>query len=439
MTPFRLLGLLLAFSSSALATDWPHFRGPFYNGSTDETDLPTRWSTTENLAWTADLPGPSAATPIVSGHRVFVSSSDPEADMLLALALDRKTGKELWRHVISKGIQRDTRSNYASSSPVTDGEIVVFFYGNGHMVACDFSGKKLWGRNIQEDYGKFAFLWTFSSTPLLHNGRLYLQVLQRDEPVGRGRGGSDPGRTFESYLLAMDPRTGKELWRHIRPSKARAESLEAFSSPIPYEHEGRHTILIAGGDALTAHDADNGEELWRWETWNPEKIGHWRLVPSPVAGKGIVLVCAPKRDPIYAIRAGGTGQLDDSFVAWNSREVRPVSSDVPTPAFYDGDFFVLSDVRKSLSRVELETGKALWTTDMPGYSKYEASPLAADGKIYCMNFDADVVIVEAKTGEILATIPMEATKEYNVRSTIAAAGGQLFIRTNRKLYCVGKD
>ena len=432
---FRALVCLFLILPSTRAADWPQFRGPFFNGSTDEKGLPSSWSTTENIAWTAELPGPSAATPAVWKDHVFVSSSDPDEDNLKALCLDRKTGKLLWQRDIADGINRDNRSNFASPSPATDGELVVFFYSGGELVAFDFSGKKLWKRNIQKDYGEFAFLWTFSSSPVLYGGKLYLQVLQRDVPVD-GRGFSD--RENESYLLAMDPGTGKTLWRHARPSKARRESREAFTSPVPFEGNGRKALLVVGGDALTAHDLGTGKELWRWGTWNPGRVGHWRHVPSPVASENIVLVCAPKSDPVYAIKAGGTGRLGDDSIAWVSREKREVSSDVPTPAYYDGDFFVLNDQRGYLSRVVPATGEVRWTVRTPGRSKYEASPLAADGKIYLINFLGEVAVIAAEDGKLLNTIPMKATRESKIRSTIVASHGQLFIRTNRKLFCVGE-
>jgi outer membrane protein assembly factor BamB len=163
-------------------------------------------------------------------------------------------------------------------------------------------------------------------------------------------------------------------------------------------------------------------------------------VTSPVAGDGIILACAPKRDPIYAVKAGGSGPLDDRWLAWVSREAREVSSDVPTPAFYDGDFFVLSDLRKSLSRVEPKTGKVKWTVATPGNAKYEASPLAADGKLYTINFDGQVTIFRAADGQLVRTIPMdEPANGEVVRSSISAAYGQLLIRTTRHLYCVGKE
>ncbi|MEW6303844.1 MAG: PQQ-binding-like beta-propeller repeat protein [Verrucomicrobiota bacterium] len=430
-----------ALAASALlalpvsAADWPQLRGPHFNGSSTETALPTQFSKTQNIAWAVAMPGPSAATPIIHGDHVFVSSADPKTGELLAMALDRKTGKRLWEHTVSLGLKQDDKSNFASPSPATDGKLVVFFYGNGELAAFNFSGKKLWSRNLQKEYGPFAFNWTFSTSPLLYEGKLYMQVLQRDVPVN-GRGLAD--RENESYLLALNPETGKTLWRVVRPSEAVAESREAFTTPIPFESKGRKELLVVGGDCLTGHDPATGKELWRWGTWNPTKIGHWRLVPSPVAGGGVILACAPKRDPIYAIKAGGSGTLTDSAIAWTSKSTREVTSDVPTPAFSDGDFFVLSDVAKSLSRVDPKTGSTKWMVATPNRPKYEASPTVADGKVFLMNFAGDVVIADAAKGTILNTIAMGEPGDDTTRSSISVAHGQLFIRTNAKLYCVGK-
>ena len=162
------------------------------------------------------------------------------------------------------------------------------------------------------------------------------------------------------------------------------------------------------------------------------------MVPSPVAGDGVILACAPKGGPIYAVKAGSSGALGDAGLAWKSDQQVAVSSDVPTPLFYLGDFFVLNDLRKSLSRVEPRTGRVKWTVDTPGRAKYEASPTGADGKIYLMNFKGDVVIVDPAKGEVLRTIPMGEEGDDMTRSSVAVAEGQLFIRTNQKVYCIGR-
>lgn len=432
LTFFFVLSLALATQ----AANWGQWRGPEFNGSSPEKNLPDNWSKTENIAWSLPMPGPSAATPVIWGDRVFVTSPDLNTRSLIAMCVDRKSGKVLWQHKIADGFRKDDRSNFASPSPATDGERVVFFYGNGDLVVFDMAGKQQWVRNIQKDEGDFAFLWTFSTSPLLYGGKLYMQVLQRNEPVqGRGK----PGGPIDSYLLAIDPKNGKTLWRQVRPSEAVSESLEAFTTPVPYEYQGRKEILIAGGDCISGQDPETGREIWRWATWNPTKIGHWRLVPSPVAGAGVALACAPKGSPIYAVKAGLKGTLSDSDLAWKSDPQNGVSSDVPTPLFYNGDFFVLSDVKKKLLRIEPKTGAVKWSVDTPGRSKYESSPTGADGKIYFMNFRGDVVVANAENGEVIHTVAMGDEGDDMTRSSISVASGNLFIRTTQKLYCIGKN
>ncbi|RME95286.1 MAG: hypothetical protein D6766_03670 [Verrucomicrobia bacterium] len=427
-------GLAVLAALPLQASDWPNWRGPFFNGSTDETGLPATWSKTDHVIWSTALPGPSAATPIISGRHLFISSTDEEADTLLAMAFDRDTGRELWRHVIARGTSRDRLSNFASPSPVTDGQRVVFLYGNGLTVAFDFAGHKLWERDLCKDYGEFAFNWTYGASPLLHDGQLIYQVLQRNEPV-HGRGLPNA----ESYLLAVDPATGKTLWRHVRPSDAVAESREAYSTPIPFEGAGRKEILVVGGDCLTGHAAEDGHELWRWGTWNPRRIGHWRLVPSPVTGGGVILACAPKGGPIFAIKAGANGRIPQDGYAWSTEADPDVTTDVPTPLFYQGDFFVLGDRARSktLARVDPATGKVRWKVEAPGRAKYEASPTGADGRIFCLNFKGEVAVFDAATGKLLQVIPMGEPGDDRTRSTIAVAHGRLFIRTNHRLYCIG--
>jgi outer membrane protein assembly factor BamB len=427
----------LAAVTPARAGNWPQWRGPNFNGSSDETNLPSEWSK-ESALWSATLPGPAAATPVIWGDLVFAPTPDPKTMTLHALCLDRKTGKVLWDQPVGEGrISHDERSNFASPSPVADAERVYFFFGNGALVAFDHAGKQLWSRDIQKEYGEFAFNWTFSASPTLYGGKLYLQVLQRNVPV-QGHGRTDG--PIDSYLLALDPATGKTLWRQVRPTDAVMESHEAYSTPIPFDYQGRKTILLLGANYVTAHDPETGKEVWRSPSLNPRRTSNWRQVSSPVPGNGIVLACQPQPGSfVNALKPAGEGDLPDSAIIWKSdQQHREISSDVPTPLFYDGDFFILSDGRKSLTRVEPATGNVKWTLSLPGNLKYEASPTGADGKIYLMNFGADVVIVDAAKGEVLRKIPMGDGSDDQTRSSVAISGGQFFIRTNQKLYCLGK-
>lgn len=419
--------------------DWSNWRGPHFNGFSDEKGLPGKFSPTEGVKWSAALPGPSAATPVICGDNVYLSAADMQNQKLFAMCFDRATGKLKWQHDVGSGyrpagrgtaVQLDDRSNYASPSPVTDGERVVFFYGNGDLVAFDPAGTKLWARNMQKENGDFCFGWTFSSSPQLYEGKLYFQLLQRNRSVGgRGKEGQP------SWLIALNPADGRELWRAERPAPAKMESLEAFTTPIPFEHNGRKEILISGGDVITGHDPSNGKELWRWGTWNRNHLRpDYRLVPSPVGGGGVVLACGPKREPVFAVKAGSTG---DAPLAWSSPVRGEVTTDVPTPAFAYGKFYILSDLRKNLSCVDPADGKVLWSTPIDGPSPCWASPTVADGKVYLLSLRGEAFVVDANDGKLLSRAMM-AEEENEIRSSIAVARGNLFLRTNSKLFCIGK-
>ena len=373
---------VLLTAPAATAQDWPHWRGPHYNGSTTANDLPTDFTIKKHVKWTADLPGPGASTPIVVGDKIFLTSVDTKRERLVAMCFDRKDGKVLWKKDAGSGytagrgtrVARGSRTTYASPSATTDGKVVVFFFGNGDLVGFDYEGEKLWSRNIQKDYGNFAFNWTFAASPTLWEGKVFLPVLQRNVPIrqrrrgrrGGGGGGAAQGAPtkIDSFLLAVDPKTGKTIYKHVRPSQAQVESLESYTTTIPFVGEkSRKQLLVVGGDVLTAHDPATGEELWRWGTWNE---GHrqrfWRLVPTVVVGGDVAMVCAPKGAPVYAVKLnGGEGDLDqDDYLAWKSEGRRnKVSSDVPTPAFHDGHFYVLGDGQSALSKVHAKTGMVI--------------------------------------------------------------------------------
>lgn len=435
---------LLAVSTlSASAANWPQFRGPNHDGSTPETGLPESFSRSENVKWAADMPGPAASVPAVWGDKVFVSSSDPAKQKLLAMCLDAKTGKVAWQHEVTDGYQHDDRSNLASPSPCTDGERAFFFYGTSVLVAYDFAGKELWKRDLGKDYGNFGTQWTYSSSPALDGGKLYIQVLQRNEAfIFQNLQKGDPKGKNESYILALDPATGKEIWRQVRPSDAVAESLEGFSTPVFHTYDGKRQMLISGGDTMTGHDAETGKELWRMTTYNTAKIGHWRHVPSPVAGDGVALVCAPKKEPVYAVKLDSKGTVDPVWVS----DGKEVSSDVSTPLFYQGKFYVLDSDRKTLSCVEPRTGKVVWRGEFPTRQKIEASPTGADGKIYAIDFMGNVFVVKAggDSFQLLhqTTFGQEGTTSVKgdriCRAGIAVANGCLYIRAQDRLYCIGK-
>ncbi len=439
LVPTLLAPLVIALQ------DWPHWRGPSFDGASEVTGLPDELAREKGVRWSTELPGPSAATPIVLGQRVFVSAAVEEAGLLLALCLDAETGAVRWEDEAGGGYQPggkgsktrvDNRSDFASPSPVADARGVFFLFGNGDLVAYDLDGKRRWARNLQQELGDWAFQWTFGASPTLFAGRLFLPVLQRDQPTD----GTPRAEPLPSYLLALDPDTGKTLFQVTRAAPAQMESLESYATAIPCTAGARAELLVVGGDVLSAHDPATGAELWRWGTWNE---GHrekwWRMVPSPVVGAGRVLVCAPKRAPVYALALGGTGALGPDALSWQSSgRPNPVSSDVPTPLFYRGRFFVLSEAGV-LSRVVPATGKVEWSTELPERAPWEASPTGADGRVWCVSHSGLVTAVDAESGGIRVQAVLGEEDEGPIRASLAAARGALFLRTNTRLSCLAKE
>ena len=223
--------VLLLAAGPVRAENWSQWRGPNFDGTTAETNLPATWSKTENVAWSTPMPGATASTPIIWGDRVFTTSVNKSKD-LLAMCLDAGSGKVLWSDKTGKDRRvAGSNHNMSSPSPVTDGKSVFFLFGTGDMVAYDFKGKRLWSRDIEKDYGPFILKWGYGSSPLLHKDKVYVQVLQNKKPGEYGVKGHT-GKVVDSYLLALDVATGKTLWKHVRPTDAKGESTESYSTVL---------------------------------------------------------------------------------------------------------------------------------------------------------------------------------------------------------------
>jgi outer membrane protein assembly factor BamB len=275
-------------------------------------------------------------------------------------------------------------------------------------------------------------MWLYGGSPLLYRDKLYVQVLQR-EPHGDYAHALDSHPTRDSYLLCIDPKTGKDLWRQPRKTDAVMESMEAYTTPLPLEINKRREVIVAGGDYVTAHNPDTGEELWRCGGLNLRHEQWWRLVSSPVAVEDLVLACGPKRDPVLAIRDGGKGMVTDTNIAWKSKIATP---DVCTPLVYQKKLFVLDGDRQTLASLDPKTGEKQWSGKFSVHETFSASPTGADGKIYCISEGGTVVVADAGDEfKILSTIKLH---EENCRGSIVASGGQLFVRTGKNLWCVGK-
>jgi outer membrane protein assembly factor BamB len=407
--------LLVVALSVNLAANWPQWRGPSMNGVSTETGLPTRWSKTENIAWSLRMPARSGSTPIVWGNHIFLNIA--EAGSLHLWAVDRIKGAVLWKRLLAGGDRIQRKANNSSPSPVTDGRTVWVMTQNGIIKAFDFGGKELWVRDLQRDYGQFGIQFGNGSSPLLHDGALYVQVLH-------GLHTDDP-----SYVLRINGADGKTVWKVNRITAARQESPDAYTTPALYRYGTTTEIVISGGDVVTGHDPATGREIWRANGLNPTNDGAYRIVASPVV-HGDLLFAPSRERPLLALRPGGRGDVTKTHVAWQFMN----GPDVPTPVT-DGTYFYSVNDRGILYCLDAKTGKTVYGPQRLRPATYSASPVLADGRIYVT--DEDGVTTVFRAGPKFELIAENDLGEFTLSSP-AMVDGQIFIRTDNFLYAIGQ-
>jgi outer membrane protein assembly factor BamB len=416
---YAVATVAIVIAGSTLSADnWPHWRGPLANGHSGEKGLPVKWSPTENVAWKLGLPSRSGATPIIWGDRIFlnVALADGDGDLEFWV-VDRAKGDVVWKRPLGGGNMRARKQNMSSPSPVTDGKYVWVMTGTGVFKAFDFSGKELWARDIQKDYGPFGLNWGYASSPLLHGDSLFVQVLH-------GMKTDDP-----SYLLRIDTTTGKTLWKVERPTQAIRESPDSYTTPLAVKVGNGFEIVTVGGDVVTGHDPKDGKELWRLGGLNPENNPNYRIVASPfVISDG--MVGAPSRvKPLVALKPGGRGDVTESHKVWSFDR----GPDVPTP-ISDGKYVYVVDDRGVVHCLDAKTGAIVYGPERLKPGTYSASPVLADGKIYITNEDGLTSVFAP--GPKFELIAENALEDYCLSSP-AISDGQIFIRTTTNLWAIG--
>ena len=401
--------------ANAFADNWPQWRGPSMNGVSEEKNLPVRWSTEENVAWKLALPSLSGSTPIIWGERVFLNVAD--GDELSLWCVDRKGGSVLWKRRLGGGNTKMRKHNMSSPSPVTDGKSVFVMTGTGVLKGFDFGGREQWARDIQKDYGEFGLNWGYASSPLLFEDSLYIQVLH-------GMNTDDP-----SYLIRVDNKTGKTLWKVERPTTAIRESPDSYTTPALLRYGQTIEVVVSGGDCVTGHDPATGKELWRAGGLNPDNNPFYRIVASPVITGNIIY--APSRvRPLLALRSGGRGDITRSHLLWSFQN----GPDVPTPVT-DGKYFYVVNDKGIMWCLDATTGKEIYGSQRIKPGTYSSSPVLADGKIYVTSEDGLTTVI--KEGPKFETLAENNLNEFCLSSP-AISDGQIFIRTAQHLYCIGK-
>jgi outer membrane protein assembly factor BamB len=421
-----VLSALIVAVTSALAGDWPQWRGPTGDSVSTETGLPLRWSEKDNIAWTCRLPGEGNSTPAIWGDAVFLTSQDGED--LLALRIDRRSGRVVWTRKVGTGVANRQEPgglkrrqqkfhklhNLASPSPVTDGEVVIFHFGNGDLVAYNFAGEQLWHHNLQQEQGTYSIWWGHANSPVLYKD-LVISVCMQDSLADLG------GPTAPSYLIAHDKRSGVVKWKTDRMTRAKAEECDSYTTPLLHKVGDRLELVVMGGNQLDAYDPATGKQLWAL----PGIVGG-RTITGPTVGEGLVYATQGMRGPLLAVRPSGDKERPE--IVWKQTKG---TSDSSCPVVWKGLLFWIAD-NGIAHCCGARTGEIKWQERLPG--DYKASPLAADGRIYFLN-RAGTCTVVAASAEFHKLTVNEIQGE--TLASPAVSDGHFFLRAQSMLYCIG--
>lgn len=415
----------LAVGMPLQAENWPGWRGPRGDGSSSDTSVPTRWngSTKSNIVWTVEIPGEGHASPIVWQDKIFVATSIPEADERLLLCLNRKDGSQQWRQIVTKS-HRETKhqlNSYASSTPATDGQLVFATFievgdqvvratnvstprdvslGTMVVAAYDFSGKQQWIARP----GEFVSVHGYCSCPVLYENLIIVN-------------GDHDG---QSYIVALDKRTGETVWKVPRANKTRS-----YCTPIIREFAKRTQMIMSGDVSVTSYAPRTGELLWSMD--GPTE----QFVASMVDnGKYVFLTAGFPDKHILAIDPTGSGKIDKSRIVWRSNRN---CSYVPSPIIA-GDYFLVTSDDGIASCYDAASGQRLWFERLGPH--YSGSPVAANGLVYFTDDKGITKIVRpGPTFELVS----ENSLAEECYSSPAISDGQIFFRTQQHLVCIGNS
>jgi outer membrane protein assembly factor BamB len=436
----RLLLILAAAGLELSAADnWPQFRGPQSNGAVaDDPRLPDTWSATANVMWKTDIPGIGWSSPVVWGDRIFLTSvisavapESPKKGLYfggnrenipadehrwMVYAVDWRTGKIVWEREVHRGVPRSShhlKNTYASETPATDGERVYAYFGNLGMFVFDMDGKPVW----KQSWGPFRtrYGWGTAASPVLHKERIYV-VNDNDDG---------------SFLVSLDKRTGKQIWRVDR------DEASNWSTPYIWENERRTEIVTTGSKRIRAYDL-NGKVLW--ELGGMSSI----VIPTPFSQLGLLFVTSgyvgDSTRPVFAVRQGARGDISlkneaasNESVAWSLPQAGPYN---PSPLVYGDHYYTLLD-RGIMTCHDARTGREIYGKQRidQAASAFTASPWAYNGRIFALSEDGDAFVIQA--GPEFKVLGKNSLDEMCM-ATPAIVRGSLIVRTASKLYRIAR-
>ena len=410
-----------AIPLTALADDWPAWRGPAGNGTSAEKTAPNTWGPDKNIKWKAELPQKCNGSPIVSNGRVFVSCpEDTEGKERSLYCFDRTDGKKLWVRTVSYPFGKDVdmihdTNTHCSGTPAADGKVVVVWHNSAGLCAYDFDGKELWTR----DLGEFRHMWGHATSPVIHGGRVILN--------------SGPGKSV--FLTALSLADGKTIWKAEEPSKGEDSSHNelkqpkgSWSTPILVNVEGKEQIVCTMPTRVVAVDPESGKTLWWCEGIRPSKGD--LSYSSPVAAGDTLIAIGGYGGAAFAVRMGGSGDVTASRQLWR-RPQNPQS--IGSGEVVGGHAYM--PFENQIECVDPKSGKALWQ-DRGGKGSYWGSIVLAAGRLYVTDQGGATVVFKPNPEKFELVSRNELGERSN--STPAISNGEIFIRTHKHLYCIAE-
>ena len=418
------LAILAIHPAAQTNSSWPQWRGPFATGVSPAARPPVEWSETKNVRWKAAIPGRGSASPIIWRDRVYVltavpAAADPAAsnavsrskNRYVVMAIDRKTGKTAWERTAREEEPHEGTHNqfgtYASSSAVTDGEVLIASFESRGFYAYDLEGKKLWevdlgDKRMRNEFGE-------GTTPVLYRDRIFV--------VWDHQG--------ESFIVALDKKTGKELWRTKR------DEIDSWATPLVVDANGKAQVVTSGMRRVRSYDAQTGELVWETAglTMNP--------IPSPVFGDGIVYLMSGFRgNSLKAVRVSeAKGDITNTpAIAWTFERDTPY---VPSPLLYDGILYFLKGNTGVLSAFDAKSGKPHYQLQrIDAVPNVFASPVGADGKVIVLGQEGGAAVL--KHGPAYEVLAMNKLDD-KFDASPALVDNEIYLRGYRYLYCVAAN
>ena len=409
-----LFGLVLTISSVSSAGDWRQFRGPGGLGISNETNLPVRWSDTENLLWKTEMPGAGASSPIILGDRVYltcysgfgVSRRDRGSMEDLrrhVVCVNRTDGKIVWNKIVLPKLPESDRvrdHGFAAPTPITDGKHLYVFFGKSGVYKFDLNGNQIWNTDVgSETHG-----WGCGTSPVLYQNLVIVNA------------------SVESRsLVAFDKQSGKEVWR--------APGMHAsWNTPILVDVKGgKQELVVSVQGSILGFEPQTGEQLW-----SCRGVRQY-VCPSAVAKDGIVCVIGGRSPNAMAVRAGGRGDVTETHLLWRNNEI---GSTVSSPVIIGDHVYWINERNPTAFCLQLETGDIVYQkrVSIAPYS----SAVSADGKIYLVDrYRGTYVLAGKPKFEQISNNRFEDDRS-TFNASIAISNGNIFIRSDRFLYCIGK-